>query len=333
MSKRDYYEVLGVSKTASQDEIKKAYRTLSKKNHPDVGGDEEAFKEINEANEILSNPEKRANYDAYGHEGKRGFDMFRGFDGFGDFNSHYQRVRMGNNISVRIYVTLEEVFKPVKRTYKYNRHKSCSLCNSKGGTDLKTCSNCGGNGIKISGVNTPFGYMSQQEICTVCSGTGTIPNVPCKECNGSGVILTEDSIDILFPAGIYDGMSISVEGKGNAIKDGSEGSLIIYVSVLPHKNFIRNDNNLLYKLKLTYPQFVLGDKIEVPTIDGNTIKITIPEFSKVNDRLRIKNKGLKVMSSETRGDMFIILDISMPESISKEEKKLIEDLKNLNNIS
>jgi molecular chaperone DnaJ len=328
MDKRDYYEILEVDKTASQEEIKKAYRRLSKKYHPDMGGDENTFKEINEANEVLSNPEKRSKYDRHGHNG----DNFNAFEEFASM-FRQQQIRTGSDLAIKIDLTLEQVFNPTKKTYTYRRYKNCTECNSNGGSNLKTCTNCHGTGSVIQTTNTPFGSMQNYHVCHACSGSGNVPEIICTACNGKGIILSEDSIEVMFPAGVYTGMSTSIQGKGNGIKSGIEGSLIIHINVLPHDKFVRNANDLNYKLKLTYPQLVLGDKVEIPTIEGTLIKITIPEFSRVGDNLRVKNKGMKFINSDVRGDMIVTLDIEIPSSITKEEKKLIENLKNLSDIN
>lgn len=339
MSKKDYYEVLGISKGSSDSDIKKAYRKQSKKHHPDVGGDEELFKEINEAYSVLSDPEKKNNYDRYGHEGNQnnGFgnmnmeDLFRNFGfggGFGQY--HHQRVKVGQDLRINIALTLEEILNGVNKTFKYNRNSACTTCNSAGGHNKTTCSVCQGQGSIVQHIRTPMGIMQNIEQCHHCNGDGYTYANTCNTCQGQGIQRSEQEISVDIPAGVIDGTALNYHGMGNAIRGGNSGKLIINITELSHKDYVRNGNDLKYNIKLTYPQLVLGDKVEIPTIDGTTIKIHIPEYSKIGDNLRINGKGMKILNSNGRGDMYISLDVEFPKKISNEEKELLNNLKNIN---
>lgn len=340
---RDYYEVLGLKKGATDSEIKKAYRKLVMKHHPDKGGDEEKFKEIAEAYETLSNVEKKANYDIYGHAGRNmhhgrhpggGFsggmtmeDLMNEF-GFGaGFNR--QREKRGHDISFNIKITLEDVFNGANKKFKYNRKAACTTCNGEGGSGKTTCHGCGGRGFQVRQVRTPMGIMNTQTQCQVCLGEGEVLTDTCGTCNGRGVDTKEEMVSVEIPRGITEQNTLQYAGMGNAIKGGMPGSLFIKISLLSHEHFVRDGNDLKYNLKLTYPQLVLGDKVEIPTIEGNKIRVTVPKYSNIGDNLRISEKGLYLMNTENRGSMIIILDIKMPTNIEGEELKLVEGLKKI----
>ena len=326
MSKKDYYEILGVNRNASDSEIKKAYRTLSKKHHPDVGGDEEMFKSISEAYETLSDDQKRAKYDRYGHEEP----SFGGFGGFGSRHYGFNNMRqnVGRDLRGSLNLTLEEIFNGATKTFKYKRFVSCNTCNGEGGSDIKTCDGCGGSGSVLTVMNTQFGVFQTVEVCGKCNGEGKTYSKQCNTCNGQGVTRGEEEIQVTIPASIPDGGTIKYNGMGDAVKRGSSGSLYIIVNELKHDIFVRENENIRYNLKLTYPELVLGTKVEIPTIEGNMIRITIPEYSKVGENLRISKKGF--LNKNDRGDMFINLDIKMPSKITDNERELLESLKNTN---
>jgi molecular chaperone DnaJ len=343
MSKRDYYEILGIQKTASAEEIKKAYRKKSMETHPDRGGNEDEFKEIAEAYEILSDQAKKQNYDAYGHAGptrqsatNNPFDIFSQFfrnSGFNPFEEQAQGNRnvKGQDLNVTVKLTLEEILNGATKKFRYKRKTQCTQCESSGGKDKKICSNCRGSGMIGQVINTPFGQIRNTTSCNVCQGLGSTYETICDTCKGAGVLDMEETIDVNIPHGVNDGMRMMMEGKGNAVRHGiTPGDLIIMVMELPHDTFVRVGNELKYVLKLTYPQMVLGDKVEIPTIGGTKIRININEFTKVGEILRIQSKGLKQFGSENRGDMLITVELKMPTQISDEEKSLIIDLKNLN---
>jgi molecular chaperone DnaJ len=338
MSKKDYYDVLGISKGSNESDIKKAYRKLAKEKHPDVGGDENEFKEIAEAYEVLSNPDKKRDYDAYGHKGKpmsQGFggmnmdDLFRDFGFGGNFSQNRSRPKFGQDLRINIPLTLEEIFNGTNKTIRYNRNGACTSCNSSGGHDITTCSTCQGSGSVVQHVRTPMGIMQSIEICHTCHGQGTTYAVQCNVCQGNGVQRGEQEVSIDIPAGIHDGNMLQYNGMGNAIKNGSAGKLIVNITEVGHKLYVRQGNDLKYTLKLKYPQLVLGDKVEIPTIDGTTIKIHIPEYSKGGDNLRINNKGMKQINGNGRGDMYIVLDVDFPKKINEEERELLNKLKNI----
>lgn len=332
MNKRDYYEVLGLNKNASPDEIKKAYRKLAKQHHPDKGGDETLFKEISEAYEVLSDENKKARYDQFGHNDNNmgnHDDMFSGFnDMFSQFfRQRQKRERVGDNLTLTVKLTLEEIFEGVKKKYSYNRNVSCSDCSGHGGSDSTQCPACNGTG-QIRNVNsTPFGFMEQISDCNVCNGTGTTFKTACKTCNGNGVNKKQEFVEVDIPSGIHNGMSFAMRGKGNAVKSGREGDLIVNIIELPHKDFVRNGNDLRLTLKLQYHQLVLGDKVDINTIEGNAIRIPISEYSKIGQNLRVPYKGMKELNTGKRGDLIVNLDIDMPTKLDDDVKAVIIDLK------
>ncbi len=339
MSKRDYYEVLGVNRNATETEIKKAYRKLAKDNHPDVKPNdkaaEETFKEGSEAYDVLSNPEKKLRYDQFGHQqrGQNGgngtyYDMdeiIRNFSGQG------RRVKRGQDIRVSIKLTLEEMFNGVNKSIRYKKFISCQPCNGKGGHKVSRCTTCGGAGRLIR--QQQFGpHIIQEEVqCHVCTGKGEMIDDICTICNGAGLTNSEVGLDLTIPAGVMDGSTQISEGGGHGIQGGVDGNIIIVLTEKPHDIFTRNINDLKITLKLSYTQLVLGDKVEVPTIDGGKIRATIPPYSKVGDNLRIPNKGMRVVHSNTRGDLMLTLSIEIPKSVTDEEIELLKKLDELQN--
>lgn len=333
MSKQDYYSVLGINKGASESEIKKAYRKLAKEKHPDVGGNEEEFKQISEAYEVLSDPNKKSNYDRYGHNGPRigGNDMNDIFSrfGFGFNRSNRSRNRKGQDLRLNINVTLEDIFNGGIKKIKYIRQSACNGCNSVGGSGTIICNFCGGQGHVIEQIRTPIGIMQNMRECSHCEATGQQYQNVCRKCNGSGLDRKEELIDIEIPVGIEDGATIIYQGLGHAIKNGTAGSLQIRFTEIAHKHFLRNGNDLKYNLKLPYHTLVLGGKVEVPTIEGNNLRVTIPEFNNIGDNLRISGKGTYKYNYQSRGDLIINLDIDMPKTLDEKEREIIENLKNI----
>jgi molecular chaperone DnaJ len=341
MSKRDYYEVLGVNKNSTPDEIKKAYRKQSMEHHPDKGGNEEAFKEVAEAYETLSDPSKKESYDTYGHNapknnfggGGNPFDIFAemfGRSGFNPFaNQQQQRQRRGNDLNLSVKLTLEEIFTGTNKKFKYRRAETCVSCSGKGGTGKKECSKCRGAGTVAEIINTPIGQIRNATQCDNCDGQGHTAEKNCDFCGGYGVMNIEDTVEVNIPHGVGDGIRLSIQSKGNAIKNGISGDLIVTIMELPHERFTRSGNDLKITLPLTYPQLILGDKVEILTIEGSKIRITIPEYTKVGETLRIQNKGLKQINSNNRGDMIVYIDLVIPKEVSGEERKLIEELKKI----
>lgn len=332
MSKRDYYEVLGLAKGASQDEIKKAYRKLAKELHPDRGGDEDKFKEVSEAYEVLSDEDKKSKYDRFGHNSdNRGNpdDMFRGFhDIFGrHFSQGHRQVRVGETLSLTVKLTLEEIFSGVNKTYSYNRNVSCTDCDGHGGTDPYDCPACNGTGMVTNLTRTPMGVFQSSQPCPSCDATGTKHKTPCNTCNGSGLNNVKETIDVTVPAGIQNGMTFVMEGKGQGIKSGENGDLHIKIIELPHKVFTRVGADLKMNLKLTYPQLVLGDKVEIETIEGSKIRMSVPEYSDVGSNLRVPFKGINVYGKEGRGDLIVTLGIEIPKKLDDDAKEAVINLK------
>ena len=326
MAKRDYYEVLGLNKSATADEIKKSYRKLCKLYHPDKNnGSKEAedkFKEVSEAYEVLSDNDKKVNYDRFGHNGSR---MNR--------QSRYQHTnftrphRTGNDMQLLVKLTLEEIHNGVKKTYKYKRNDKCADCNGVGGHDSHDCNDCGGSGIIVQTFNTPFGQISQQIPCYTCEGIGLTYDKQCTSCHGNGVKPTEETIEVEIPSGVVEDMVFVMSGKGHGIKGGDNGDLHIKIHELPHNTYLRSGNDLKMTLKLQYPNLILGGKVDIDTIDGGKIRMNIPEYSDVGSQLRIQNKGLKSFNSELRGDVLITLGVDIPKTLDDDTKALIIDLK------
>lgn len=335
MNKRDYYEVLGLTKKASANEIKKAYRKLAKELHPDVNPDdkeaEDKFKEVSEAYEHLSDETKKAKYDRFGHNadrfGSAGVNMDEVFKGF----SHIfdQPVRKGQNLRVNIKLTLEEVYSGAKKNYKYTRDVKCTDCNGHGGHHVHDCEVCSGAGQVIRQIRTGFGIMQQQMPCHACHGIGLKYTTECNTCKGSGLKKEQEIAELELPTGLDETMEFAIREKGNAIKSGSYGDLYCSFTILPHKTFVRNGNDLKMKLKLPYHQLVLGDKVDIETIEGSKIRITIKELSDAETILKIAGKGLKPYGKETRGDLIITLGLLVPKDMDDKTKEAVMKLKEL----
>lgn len=340
--KRDYYEILGVDKSASNNDIKKAYRKLALQYHPDKNPDdksaEDKFKEISEAYEILFNSDKRSNYDKYGHDGPQmsgGFNMnmddimaqFRNHFS-GGFGRHSMSVKRGNDLRINISLSLEEIFNGVSKKFKYNRLVKCDNCNNQGGHGHTQCSTCQGQGRLYQTIQSNFGIMQQLTDCPDCEG-GYTYETQCQICKGNGVKEEETTVDIDVPYGIKHGDMFQMNDMGHAVRDGEYGRLIIVITELNHKDMIRVGNDIRQKLKLLYHDIVLGSKIDIETIDKKTIRVAVPELSKVGDNLRIKNKGMRITNTDSRGDLILELDIDMPTEISDEEKEILENLKKI----
>lgn len=369
--KRDYYEVLGVAKTASKDEIKKAYRKKAIEFHPDKNpGDksaEEKFKEAAEAYEILSDDQKRARYDQFGHAGPQagfgggaggfgggqGMSMDDIFSMFGDvFGGHMggfgggrgqqqqQRYHRGSDLRVKVKLTLEEVASGVEKKLKVKKYVPCSHCHGSGAegqSGLETCPTCHGSGSVIRNQQSIFGTMQMQTTCPTCGGEGKIVKNKCKHCAGEGIVYGEETINVNIPAGVMEGMQLSMEGKGNAGKhNGAPGSLLILISEEPHKELIRDDNDLIYNLLLTLPTAILGGSVEVPTITGK-VKLKIEAGTQAGKVLRLRGKGLPSINSYGHpgsvGDLLVNICVYVPEKLSKEEKEAIEKFADSDNFT
>lgn len=357
--KRDYYEVLGVGKSASDEEIKKAYRKKAIQFHPDKNpGDkaaEEKFKEAAEAYEVLSNSDKRQRYDQFGHAGVGGaasggfggggfsmddiFSQFGdifgghfgggGFSGFGGFGggSRGPRVNQGSNLRVRVKMNLSEIAKGAEKKIKVRKAVACNHCNgtgAEGGNAYSTCSTCRGTGTVTRITNTLLGRMQTQSVCPDCQGEGKIITKKCQHCNGEGVTQQEEIITINIPAGVADGMQLSMSGKGNAARRGGRnGDLLIVIEEESHPELIRDENDLVYNLLLSFPTAALGGTVEIPTIDGK-VKVKIDAGTQPGKVLRLRGKGLPSVNQYGTGDLLVNISVYVPESLSKDEKKLIE---------
>lgn len=365
MAQRDYYEILEVSKNASADEIKKAYRKKALKFHPDKNpGDSEAeakFKEAADAYEVLRDPNKRSRYDQFGHAGVKngaaggaGFgggmsmddifsqfgDIFEEFGFGGGFGGHSRggrrRVNRGTNIRVKVKLTLEEIANGVNKKIKVNKYVTCDTCEGTGakdGSSYQTCSTCSGMGQVRQVTNTFLGQMQTTSTCPSCGGEGKTISQKCSACTGNGIVKGEEVISLDIPAGVEDGMQLSVSGKGNAAaRGGVPGDLIVLIEQTEHKEFTRDGNNILYNLYVSFPDAVLGTSVSVPTIDGKA-KIKIEPGTQAGRILRLRNKGIPFLQSSSRGDQLINVNIWTPKELSKEEKEMLEKLKDSDNFT
>ena len=355
--KRDYYEVLGVEKSASEDEIKKAYRKLAKANHPDLHpGDkecEERFKEINEAYEVLSDPDKRAKYDQFGHAafdpsaggpGGAGFGGFGGFGdifgggfgdifgdifggGFGGGQTRRNGPQRGESIRASVSVDFTEAAFGCEKSVTVERSESCPTCKGNGcahGTTPEVCPECHGTGTVTQAQRTPFGVMQSQGPCQKCRGTGKIIHQPCPDCHGSGRIRKRRTIQVNIPAGIDNGQTISLRGQGHAGSNGGpSGDLLITVMVRPHEIFRREGTSVFCEAPITFTQAVLGAELEIPTIDGR-VKYTIPEGTQTGTVFRLRGKGIPVLNSRGRGDQYVTVTIETPRDLNREQKEALK---------
>ena len=367
MAKRDYYEVLEVSKTATAEEIKKAYRKKAIQYHPDRNpGDkaaEEKFKEAAEAYDVLSNPDKRSRYDQFGHAGVSGaagnggpfggfsggmsmddiFSMFGdifggrgGFGGFGGYSdsSASQRKFRGSDLRVKVKLTLKEISTGVEKKFKLKKYVTCPHCHGSGaedGTSVDTCPTCHGSGSVIREQQTLLGVMRTRTTCSTCGGEGKVIKNKCKACSGEGVVYGEEIVTVKIPAGVGEGMQLSMRQKGNAGKhNGIAGDLLILVEEEADKSLIRDGNNLVYNLLLSFPTAALGGTVEIPTIDGKA-KVKIEPGTQPGKVLRLRGKGLPDVNGYGTGDLVVNVSIYVPETLSKEEKNVLEKLEGSDN--
>lgn len=351
MAKKDYYEVLGVSKTASDDEIKKAYRSLAKKYHPDVSKDPDAtekFKEVQEAYETLSDPQKREQYNQFGHEGPsfggggfEGFGGFGGFDGFEDIisqmfgggrrSSSTNASKHGADLRTSMTISFEEAAFGVEKELSLNKHETCSSCSGLGAEskkDIEVCTTCKGTGRVVKKQFTGFGTFQTESTCSTCGGSGKIIKNKCKTCGGNGRVKKVSKIKVKIPAGIEDGQGIKLGGYGDAgYNGGSNGDLYIYVNVKPHEIFEREGLNIFLEMPITFSQAALGDSIEVPTLTGN-VALKIPAGTQTGTRFRLGSKGITRGSSV--GSQYVTVNVITPTKLTNEQKELFSKLAKTN---
>ncbi len=363
MAKKDYYEILEVSKDASQDEIKKAYRKQALKYHPDKNpGDASAegkFKEAAEAYEILRDPEKRSKYDRFGHsafDGAGGFggggmtmddifsqfgDIFSGFGfgGFGGFgggggSQGRRAVNKGSNLRVTVKLTLKEIANGVEKKIKVKKYVACDSCGGNGaknGTATTNCSTCGGAGHVTQVTNTFLGQMQTQSVCPNCRGEGKMISEKCETCYGEGILKKDEVISINVPAGVSEGMQLKMSGKGNAPRRGGvNGDLIVLIKEEEHDELFRDGNDVVFNLYLSMPQAILGDTVEIPTIESR-VKIKIDPGTQPGKILRLRGKGVPDVNGYGKGDLLVNINVWVPKNISNEEKKMIEKMSNSDN--
>ncbi len=359
MAKRDYYEVLGVSKGASAEEIKKAYRKMALKYHPDKNpGDksaEESFKEAAEAYDVLSNPDKKSRYDQFGHSGMSsnggfsggGFSMedifsqfgdifgghfgsFGGFGGFGGSSSRGRRVNRGSDIRIRVKLDIKEIANGTEKKVKINKQVSCSECAGRGAkseADIKTCDTCKGTGQVTRITQTILGTMQTASTCPTCGGEGKTVAVPCKVCSGTGLVKGTEEISFKIPAGVARGMQLTVQGKGNAAKRGGiNGDLLVVIEEEEHPELQRDGNDLIYSLFISIPDAVLGTDAEIPAVNGK-LRIKIEPGTQSGKILRLRGKGLPDINGYGVGDLLVYIQIWTPQKIGKPEKEMLEKLK------
>ena len=360
--KRDYYEVLGIGKNATDAEIKSAYRKLAKKYHPDLNpGDkdaEEKFKEVNEANDVLSDPDKRKRYDQFGFAGVDpnygagqpggyggGFGGFGGTGGvdlgdiFGDIfgggfggfggstRSNPNAPRKGHDIQANVILTFEEAAHGCAKKVTLNRQQTCPDCRGNGcapGSSPETCTECGGRGYVVTQQRTPFGVMQSQQPCPHCGGRGTIIKNPCKSCHGSGTIAVKKTLEANVPAGIDDDQGFRLSGMGNAgTNGGPAGDVIVAVTVRPSEVFQRDENNIYVVFPITYSQAVLGDTITVPSIDGK-VEVNVPEGTQSGTTFRLRGKGIQYVNGRGRGDMYVKCEVEIPKKLSRTQREALK---------
>lgn len=353
---KDYYAVLGVDKKASTDEIKKAFRKLAHKYHPDKGGgDETKFKEVTEAYSILGDEKKRREYDMYGQAfagGRRGapdfgsfdFSQFQGFgnggvefdfgdvfEGFGDIfggGRRAPRVRRGRDISIDLEVSFKESILGTKRSVLIAKVSACELCSgtgAKAGTETETCKTCNGSGRVHESRNSILGQFTSVRTCAVCDGLGKVPKEKCTECKGHGVRRKEEEVQIVIPAGIENGEMIRLPSQGEAVKGGSAGDLYVKIHVTPHPLFRKEGGNLVMELPVRLTDALLGATVSIETLDGKTLEVKVPQMKRAEEILRVKGKGVPYEGG--RGDLLIHVTVALPQKLSGKAKKAVEDLK------
>lgn len=354
MAKRDYYEILGISRTATEVEIKSAYRKMVKENHPDLHPDDQSavvrLEEINEAYAVLCDSGKRSRYDQFGHDGVNmgdgagGFDFGGGFSGFGGFESIFDTFFGGSNprqqrngpqrggdLRYDMTITFEEAAFGVEKTFKFQRNEACEACGGSGakaGTSPKQCPTCHGSGTVRITTNSLFGQVVTQRPCTTCNGTGAIIEERCPTCHGSGKTRVTRTATVKIPAGIDNGQIITMTGEGEpGAKGGPAGDLYIHVTVKPHKLFKRDGYNLYCDIPLTITQAALGGEIDIPTLEG-LVPYTLPEGTQPNDEIRLKGKGIQMLRGGGKGDLYITIRVDVPRKLNEQQKELLRAFEN-----
>ncbi len=373
MAKRDYYEVLGVQKTASDDEIKKAYRKIAIKYHPDRQGDkseaekkdaEDKFKEAAEAYAVLSDKQKRQQYDQFGFNGPGGAGGFGGFNGggfsmddifsafgdvfggggFGGFGGSHSRYRQptqhrGSDLRLKVRLSLQEVAEGVTKKFKVKKDVACSHCHGSGAADAsgkETCHTCGGNGFVVRTQQSIFGTMQTQTVCPDCGGEGMVIKNKCTHCHGSGLEKGDEVVEVSIPAGVAEGMVLTVAGKGNSGRQGGPaGDIQVYITEEENDTFIRDEFDVIYNLLLDFPTAALGGQVDIPTISGGRVRIKIEPGTQPGKALRLRGKGLPKVQGygHGTGDMVVNISVFVPKTLSSAEKKALEGLRGSSNFT
>ena len=368
MAKRDYYEVLGINKNASEDEIKKAYRKLAIKYHPDRNPDskeaEEKFKEAAEAYDVLHDPQKRQQYDQFGFNAPGaggfggfgetgGFSMddifsmfgdvfgghggFGGFSGFGGEGSRQRPQYRGSDLRLKVKLSLQEIATGVTKKFKVKKDVTCTHCHGSGaenGSKSETCPTCHGSGVVVKTVRTMLGMMQTQTECPTCHGEGTVIKDKCHQCHGTGVVKGEEIVEIKIPAGVAEGMVVNVPGKGNAgQRNGISGNIQVYIEEEENDTFIRDGQDIVYNLLLDFPTAALGGDVEIPTLEGTRVRIKIDAGTQPGKTLRLRGKGLPAVQGygSGKGDLVVHISVFVPKTLNREEKNLLESLRNNDN--
>ena len=368
--KRDYYEVLGVDKKATEDEIKKAYRKIAIKYHPDRNpGDKEAeekFKEAAEAYDVLHDPQKRQQYDQFGFDAPGGFggfsgggfsmdDIFSQFGsifgdffggsggGFGGFSSGFgggsgQRQYRGSDLRLKVRLTLQEVATGVTKKFKVKKDVQCPHCHgtgAEGNSASETCPTCQGRGVVVKTMRTMLGMMQTQQECPTCHGEGKVIKNKCRHCSGTGIVKGEEVVEINIPAGVSDGMVVNVPGKGNAgPHNGVNGNIQVFIEEEPNDTFIRDHQDVIYNLLLDFPTAALGGQVEIPTIDGGRVRVKIEPGTQPGKTLRLRGKGLPAVQGYGQGwgDLVVNISVYVPKELSRDERQLLEKLQNSDHV-
>lgn len=368
MAKRDYYEVLGIDKNASEDEIKKAYRKLAIKYHPDRNPDskeaEEKFKEAAEAYDVLHDPQKRQQYDQFGFNApgaggfggfgeSGGFSMddifsmfgdvfgghggFGGFSGFGGEGSRQRPQYRGSDLRLKVKLSLQEIATGVTKKFKVKKDVTCTHCHGSGaenGSKSETCPTCHGSGVVVKTVRTMLGMMQTQTECPTCHGEGTVIKDKCHQCHGTGVVKGEEIVEIKIPAGVAEGMVVNVPGKGNAgQRNGISGNIQVYIEEEENDTFIRDGQDIVYNLLLDFPTAALGGEVEIPTLEGTRVRIKIDAGTQPGKTLRLRGKGLPAVQGygSGKGDLVVHISVFVPKTLNREEKNMLESLRNNDN--